>query len=291
MGYIENFCRKEETKAINNRLNKLYITWYETKIVPNSNLSISNNKGKKLNPLHLLTCTDSYLDSDNRCIIFGQESHDTKSEETLFSLCPQQYHLKDNGYLYNEEIHSKNVKAAPRTLFLQQRFKLAGLSECCKNREQLSPVDKSQFESILLNNLNKTSFEGEHTSVKKKGIIKQIYEEFEFEGRSCTVFEHEFQILKPRKIVFLCGKSYFNHIRRDFKTLFESNLDEIQNGLGNLKLNEKYHQVSEPIRISYKPDEADAFCTDIILGYHPNAHMKEELRATYDECLVKFVKG
>lgn len=277
MEYTATFCKKPETKQINARLKTLYNTWYLACVEPCRKDSV-NEQELLLNPLHLLTCTDSYLESKNKTMVFGQESHDTKNEHTLWDWAPADYFQDESSYAYSQSIHAGNRKLAPRTLFLKQRFKLAGLDP----RINLdNDAEKLTFESILLNNLNKTSYKGNHTPVKNDGgILDRLYQQIEFENKELTIFEHEVRILRPDRIIFMCGRSYLNHVKRDFETMLNS--QPIDKAVLNLSINTSL--ISEPIRMDYED-----FHTSILLTYHPNAHMTACQRSNYDSKLRTFI--
>ena len=279
MEYADAFCKKPETKQINEKLKALYNTWYLNCVEPFRKSSFSEQE-RLLNPLHLLTCTDSYLGSENKTIVFGQESHDTKNEHTLWDWAPVDYYLEESSYAYSKSIHEGNRKLAPKTLFLKQRFKLAGLDP---KGNLDSDVDKLKFESILLNNLNKTSYKGSHTPIKKDGgILDKLYQNIEFEGKKLTIFEHEVCILRPDRIIIMCGRSYLSHLKRDFKTMLSfQNIDE---AVKKLSINNCL--VSAPIQIAYEES-----LTSILLTYHPNAHMTTYQRCDYDNKLRAFIAG
>lgn len=290
MDYIDTFCSKMETRAINQKLRSLYTMWYVQKVESFNQDNIIEEKEKSLNPLHLLTCTDSYLESINRVMVFGQEAHDTLNENTLYTFPPEKYYLSEESYSYNKSIHAGDRKKAPRTLFLKQRLKIAGLDLDSLGSGALTDHDVVRFESVLLNNLNKTSYKGDHTPVKSDGILADIYQNVEYEAKSYTVFEHEFRILRPNRIVFLCGKGYGRHIERDFSTMLDYN-GVIKPALNKLSLKDDNCIVSAPISFQYEDVANETIHARAILCYHPNAHMTYGQRKDYNREILEFIEG
>lgn len=279
MGFLDTFCISEETKDINKKLKDLYGVWYRgLKIDGSDDLQLN---GKSLNPLSLLTCTDSYL--KKRVMVFGQEAHDTKNEMTICNK-PEDYFL--SAFHYDIAIHECK---APRTLFLKQRILLANLD---KNINMaFTTAEKQMFQGILINNLNKTSYAGDHLGVKKNGLLAEIYKPFEYDGILSTILEHELIILRPRKIVFLTGKGYWPHMKRDFQTVFPDGSMEKRKFFeaeNSLQLSSK--PVSDAIEFKYDSSSQKNVCKAVVC-YHPNARMKIDVRKEYDKVMLDFVNS
>ncbi len=283
MSFLDTFCSLKETRNINAKLKDLYGVWHRGLKIYDANDSQLN--GKSLNPLHLLTCTDSYL--KKRVMIFGQEAHDTNNAWTI-NKSPEDYYLTE--FPYDLAIHNCDRQKAPRTLFLKQRILLAGMDKKCANRP-FTEDEKQDFHSVLINNLNKTSYAGDHLGVIDHGLLARIYDPFEYEGTLGTIFEHELIILRPRKIVFLTGKGYWSHMKRDFKTIFAYGcLEELmREKVTNLNMSCK--PVSDPIEFRYRPGSQGEDCRAVVC-YHPNARMRIDVRETlYDKAMLDFVKS
>ncbi len=280
MDFLKSFCSLKETGEINGKLKDLYSVWHRgLKIGDTNDLQIN---GKSLNPLSLLTCTDSYL--KKRIMVFGQEAHDTDNEMTIRNKS-EDYFL--SNFDYDIAIHEGK---APRTLFLKQRMLLANIKKDI-NRP-FTPEEKQMFHGILINNLNKTSYAGDHLGVKKDGLLADIYKPFEYDGIMGTILEHELLLLRPSKVVFLTGKGYWYHMARDFQTIFaDGRMEEslFFETVDSLKLSCK--PVSDPIEFRYDSRSQEDACKAVIC-YHPNARLKKDVRENkYDKVMLDFVNS
>ena len=283
MSFLDTFCSLKETRNINAKLKDLYGVWHRGLKIYNTNDSQLN--GKSLNPLHLLTCTESYL--KKMVMIFGQEAHDTNNAWTI-NKSPEDYYLTE--FPYDLAIHNCDRQKAPRTLFLKQRILLAGMDKECANRA-FTEDEKQAFHCELINNLNKTSFAGDHLGVISNGLLARIYDPFEYEGIWGTIFEHELNILRPRRIVFLTGKSYWGHMERDFRTIFAYGClgKLMREQVMNLNMSSK--PVSDPVEFRYGSWSPEEDCRAVVC-YHPNARMRKDVReALYDKVMLDFVNS
>ncbi len=272
--FPEKYCGQDETENINRRLLALYTQWYDKcfKAIESEYADLS------LNAPFLLTCTDEYL--GNRVMLFGQEAHDTSSSLRDFHL--DQY-LNPESYSYEEYIHGEKKHPEGRrnlmsTNFLKTRKICAGIESDVKfiNNE----AAYKQFTSVLVNNLNKLSYGGKSTPVDKR--LNDFYKQFTFDEEEGNIFFHEFRILKPEKIVFATG-SYIKHLERAFG---KEVADQLKGSWQTLSLRKDgpHKTISDPGQFVFA-----GITIKYIYGYHPNAHLKDADRKSYENSIKNFV--
>lgn len=141
--------------------------------------------------------------------MFGKEAHyDEKGFNWLGK--NQEAYQTDGWYEYVNKVLNDEEK---NTYYLKTRKLISGVKNYESKTLRENVIDRKEFLSLLCNNLNKTSKSGNKTCIKE---VKELYDPFEFDGFSGTIYQHEFRILKPNKLVICCGKDYYRHINRDF---------------------------------------------------------------------------
>lgn len=269
--FIEDYCREEDTKRINNQLLDMYTTWFRDCF----------QKTKEFYPLEwplnlpqLLTCTDAYLKS--RIILFGKEANDTNSNIAFFNNALELY-KQSVSYRYMADI--KNDKAK-NTDFLKARKACAGLEH--ESFKDDSAAFK-QFSGVLINNLNKVSYGGKRTLLEDR-FKETIYRKFNYDGETENVFFHEFRILKPRKVIFLCGtdQGYIEHLKWHFG---EKIGEEIGACMTELSLDEG-HLFCEGKSFCFAENKDIKY----FYGYHPSARRLSSFREEYKKKLRDYYK-
>ncbi|MGN1433231.1 MAG: hypothetical protein ACI4XI_05950 [Ruminococcus sp.] len=294
--YNEN-TKLNETQDKNVQLMKLYKKWFEHM---NKNGLAEIGKKNQFNGMHLMTCFDSYISSSTRIMCYGKEAHTDEGRIEVFDKTYQQdtYYKYDYAIVHPEETKKKDS---------YNRFYL-------KTRKLISNIQNGdiptyeKFLSVINNNLNKTSFMGRYTpcfnnricrgkNKKISDIINQVdktvYSGFEFTGLTANIYIHELNILRPTHLIFLCGKGYNNHIKRDFGNDF---YDEIKKEINAINVKEK--PVSKPIAFN-EEQIRNLFGIDnygnsisIIFAIHPSAHMTKIIRNDiYEKSLNMFIKN
>lgn len=293
--FLEN-TKLNETQAINDQLMGLYTAWF--KHMKNNGLD-EIGESNKFNGMHLLTCFDAYVNKKNKIMLYGKEANSQDGRIEIFD----KNYQNDAYYTYDYAIVNPDKTSKKESY---NRFFL-------KTRKIISDIEDGEAPSydkvlsILNNNLNKASFKGKHTPCfnnkiykgKKDDIIemnklinktdKTAYSEFEFNGITKNVFIHELNILRPTHLVFLCGKGYNNHIKRDFGEKFYEEVNELIN-----KLNVKTNPISNSIKLNKEQIQTifelkDYECINLIFAIHPSAHMTSDIRKLYEQNLNGFI--
>lgn len=296
-GIFARIAKQPDTIETNIQLKKMYQEWLDTF---NDNV-LNEFAFDKFNGIQYLTCTDSYLKKKARIMILGQEANSTDYKFKNYKKDFKEIYQHDKYYSYEYAIsHPSETPVAhrPKTFYLSTRELICDYKEC--NPE-------NTICSALVNNLNKTSFMGNHTpcfngrktrSKKYKDIYKLInafdksfYKKFSFNNlKDKNVFIHELNILRPTHLIFLCGKGYNNHIKRDFG---ESFFDIVKKNIYSLKINDT--PVSAPVTIKREKIEElfgihNYDSIKILFTIHPSSHMTIETRKKYNDAIEKFCK-
>lgn len=285
-GIFHRNTKNAETKEKNGQLKEMYCKW-----IDHINLKLDKSKNHtEYNGIQYLTCFDSYLDSNSKVMIFGREANSNDYKFTERNDYFNGIYQNDLCYSYEyaishpEESYAKN---RAKVRYLQTRKLISGFDD---NR----PSEKAIL-SALVNNLNKTSKGGKYTPCcggidECDDFDKGIYSEFEFNEITKNVFIHELNILRPTHLVFLCGKGYNNHIKRDFGEEF---FKTVKGYIDNLSVtgNPISDQIElEKNEIKYLFDLEDYEKIQLIFALHPCAHMTGEVRDNYEEALRKFIE-
>ncbi len=272
--YVRN-KKMPETNILNIQLQEMYINWLE-----NINTKIKALGGydfSEYNGIQYLTCFDSYLQSNSKILIFGREAN---SADYAFDKRNDNFndiYRHDLYYSYEYAIsHPQDsyAKHRAKTRFLQTRKLICGFDDN-------APSEKDIL-SVLVNNLNKISKGGKYTPCDDN-IDKIIYSDFSHKGLTANIFIHELNILRPTHLVFLCGKGYNNHIKRDFGKDFYNMVYESIN-----KLSVKDKPISGPFTLDKQKIQTifgfeDYEHINLIFALHPSAHMKGKIRNKYEE--------
>lgn len=279
-GIFKKNTKLNETQETNKQLKDLYTTWYNYLI--SKGLSNICDIGK-YNGMLLLTCFDSYIKAKNKIMFFGKEANSSDGQIDVFD----NNYQNDAYYSYDYAIcNPDKTKKSDRnnTFFLKTRKKISGLSD-----DENPSYDKVL--SVLPNNLNKSSYKGKYTPCNND-IDDIIYSsDFTFNRLSGNIFIHELNILRPTHIAFLCGKGYNEHIKRDFgEKFYEMNKDAIN------QLSVRKSPVSDIITLK-KHQIKDLFgiegydSINIVFAIHPSAHMKKDIRSSYEQSLIRFISN
>ena len=278
--YVRN-TKMPETNILNTQLQEMYINWLEN--INNNINALGGYDFSEYNGLQYLTCFDSYLQSTSRIMIFGREANsaDYAFEKRIENF--KDIYRHDLYYSYEYAIsHPQDsyAKHRAKTRFLQTRKLICSF----KDNE---PSEKDIL-SVSVNNLNKISKGGKYTPCDDN-IDEIIYSDFWYNDLKANIFIHELNILRPTHLVFLCGKGYNNHFKRDFGEKFYIKANETINAL-----NVKTKPVSEPVTLN--KDEAceifdiENYDVNLIFAIHPSAHMSADIRKTYEDKLTDFIK-
>lgn len=283
MKMYSDFCYEEATLVINNnQLKPMYEAW--SKLINKMVDNLPEDILSKLTSPSLLTCSDSYLKSNKRIMFIGREAHHDKG--SLNDVFCENSYLTDEYTDYEDEIVKGEAK---ETNFLKTRRLLSGFDDY-NSRLTGQVKDGFKLMSLLVNNLNKTSFSGKAT--KCDADLNTIYQKFKYDG-SCieaNVFIHELNILKPDVLVMLCGRGYDEHIIRAFGENFYEYIKSKQ--VFDVKQNIK--AVSEIILIDKEKVKAwfgiDDYSFSVVYGFHPSARLKKEIRVEYEKALRMAIK-
>ena len=283
-GIFEKNTQSTETQEKNEQLKKMYHKWLE-----HIDSQLDNSKSYSgYNGIQYLTCFDSYLQSDfPRIMIFGREAN---SADYAFDKRNDNFkdiYRHDLYYSYEYAIsHPQDsyAKHRAKTRFLQTRKLICSF----KDNE---PSEKDIL-SVSVNNLNKISKGGKYTPCDDN-IDEIIYSDFWYNDLKANIFIHELNILRPTHLVFLCGKGYNNHIKRDFGKKFYDNVN-IANIINN-SINVKETPVSKPDMLDKQQIQTifgleDYECFNLIFAIHPSAHMSADIRNKYEEELRNFIE-
>lgn len=132
----------------------------------------------------------------------------------------------------------------------------------------------------LINNIAKfaTSTNGKQLPVSQKDTFwEKVYEKFEFKGKKATIYQHELEILKPKKVLLLCGPTR----KRAVELAFQLKSGSIDENVPHLNKNDcaKRFTISEYDQIEF------------MYALHPQAHMNSETRKEYDKRIEDFLKN
>lgn len=298
--------KKTETQEANKRLKSMYESF--DRHMKDEAAKHPGFSAYGYNGVQLLTCFDSYIESNKKIMCFGKEAH--TSAGRLFEY-PTKYQ-SDEYYSYDFAIAhiGDEPSVIPKcdcrnTQYLKTRRIISGIGA---NGED---ADEGKVLSILNNNLNKTSLGGNFTPCytendlpkkektdKWKNIYNQIirdkivYSPFEFEGVERNIYLHELSILRPTHLIFLSGTGYNNHIIRDFgESFFKEKIEPLMAELSMDTPVSKSQSVltKDEIKEWFNIDGYDTEI-EIIYAYHPSAHLSENARQKYNDDLSKFVR-
>lgn len=155
-----------------------------------------------------------------------------------------------------------------------------GIEDIINNRKKTpfcQKIQKVWEQCGLINNIAKfaASTNGKHPPISSKDSFwEKMYEKFEFNGKKATIYQHELEILKPGKILLLCGPGRKHAIELAFQ--FESGfIDRFVPHLNKDKCANqfKYNDIT------------------FMYALHPQAHMNSETRKEYDEQIEDFLKN
>ncbi|MBQ8183829.1 MAG: hypothetical protein IJ025_08045 [Clostridia bacterium] len=129
----------------------------------------------------------------------------------------------------------------------------------------------------LINNIAKFALNknGKHPPISQQDDFwRKMYEKFEFRGEIATIYQHELKILKPNKILLLCGPGR----KRAVEIAFQFENGFIDNFVPRLNKDKCANQFEY---------------NDITFMYalHPQAHMNAETRKEYDTRIENFLKN
>lgn len=297
--YVNN-TQLPETREKNTRLKSMYTTFYlHMKNVTKKERS--DFYAYKYNGVQLLTCFDSYTKSEKKIMCYGKEAHHDEGSLLIFPC----YYQKDYHYKYDYAIAHRYDKYSPisasdcpQTEYLKTRKLISGF--CATD---LPEEREAEILSVLNNNLNKTSLNGEFTPCypsvvnrKTKSYLRCktrddiVYSDFEFEGVSRNIFLHELSILRPTHLIFLSGTGYDNHIIRDFGEKFYT--EKIAPLIRCLSpdepttINCPCELSPEEIKDWFRINDYDSGIK-ILYAYHPSAHLSSS-REKYNKGLCDF---
>lgn len=296
----------ERSKNFNERLNALYTVFFQHMKKRESEIRECEKKDTSFlctdyNGIQLLTCFDSYLNSENKIMCYGKEAH--HGEGKIFDF--PAYYQDDYYYKYDYAIAHRYDKYSPisasdcpQTEYLKTRKLICGF--CATD---LPEEREAEILSVLNNNLNKTSLKGKYTPCypsvvnrKTKSYLRCktrddiVYSDFEFEGVSRNIFLHELNILHPTHLIFLSGTGYDNHIIRDFGEEFYT--EKIAPLIRSLTpdepttINRPCELSPEEIKDWFRINDYDS-SIKILYAYHPSAHLSSS-REKYNKGLCDF---
>ena len=159
-----------------------------------------------------------------------------------------------------------------------------GVIDIIKNQRKtpFCKIVKNAWENnALINNIAKFSYKDNNKNppVGIHDIFwKEMYKTFEFNGKKKTIYQHELDILKPKKVILLCGPGRVNAIIKAFN-------DEDNDNAFKEKL------------ITPKLDKDNCVCCfshnniEFLYGLHPSAFMKKEIRTEYNKRIDKFINS
>lgn len=282
-----------DTKKINAELKAMYSAFYE-KICQEAEDSDAVLYG--YNGVQLLTCFDSYIESDNKIMVYGKEAH-TDSGRLLEE---NPLYQTDEYYRYDYAIAHRNDENSPippsdcpETQYLKTRKLICGIEEDKKPSEE-------RILSILNNNLNKSSIGGNYTPCNKV-IDDLIYGRFEYKSESRNIYLHELNILRPTHLLFISGKGYDEHIKRDFgEKFYDGVVKDLIRELKDITKEAGYEPSSKTAELGNeeikKYFEIDKYFETeqkmkIIYAYHPSARFSAEAREEYIKRIKEYVNS
>lgn len=254
------------------------------------------------NGVQLLTCFDSYINAEKKIMVYGREAH-TENGRLLSKNATYQ---KDAYYGYDFSIaHMGDPSVGiPRvcctsTPYLKTRRIISGIDADGKG------ADENKVLSILNNNLNKSSLSGNYTpcNTNADGIIYSNFV-YEFNGKtseSNNVIWHELNILRPTHLIFISGKGYNDHIKRDFSRAFYfCVIKDLITQLKDITKKARYEPTSKTAELGNEEIKEylgidKYFETEqkmkIIYAYHPSAHFSGKARDEYFKRIQEFING
>lgn len=293
---FENNTRKKRTEEKNAELNAMYEAFYKSMEEKARNSDI---KPDGYNGVQLLTCFDSYINAKHKIMVYGKEAHTKDGQLIEKSDCYQQdgYYRYDYAIAHRDDKNSDIPKSDCReTQYLKTRRVISGIKKDGKDANKAEELEAKVL-SILNNNLNKSSVNGNYTPCN--GDIDKLYDTFtyEYNGKKSekrNIYWHEINILRPTHLLFISGKGYERHIKRDFSDEFYKKI--IKRMIKELKIKER--PTSKVVELGeedikdyfgikdYFADE-EYFNTykckkmKIIYAYHPSARLNSDTREKY----------
>ena len=290
---LENLTKCAETQNANKQLKALYDTWFEVirKSEEDSNICFRD----RLTIPMLLTCMDPYLSKEfnggKRIMLFGREAHitDTSVNKNFWSFISgtNNTYQTDDFYNYDKEIIEGRANA---TNFLKTRMLLCDGVKYVKADKLNNTYDKKTM-SVIVNNINKVSVNGEKTPCSEN--LEFLYRPFQFEGITANIFIHEIRILRPTHIVLACGTGAHQHINRAFDENYKNTKESFYKKLlAGQEAPKLISPINEPVTFSAKSINSTAFANDdykieFVMCVHPLARLKKELRNKYNDVLEK----
>ena len=193
-----------------------------------------------------------------------------------------------NGYYLNTK--DTNYKTGGIILYGQEPNGWAetfdsypeGINDIINNRKNTlfcQKIQKVWEQNGLINNIAKFSKKenGKYPPVNPKDCFwNRMYASFKYNETDGTIYQHELNILKPTKILLLCGPGRKQAIECAFG--FEKGIPD--NWIPHLN-------TEDCVKI-FKSEEYK----DITFMYtlHPQAHMSAEIRQKYDNEIKEFLK-
>ena len=296
-GIFDRNTAQPGTKRKNTELKAMYTAFYNH--ITSKRFDSEDFNAENYNGIQLLTCFDSYVEADKKIMILGQEAN--TDEGNIFDFL-QQYQ-KDCYYKYEYKIAHVGEMGISKSDCKQTEYLKTRKLICRSNKYE---DREKEILSVLSNNLNKTSLNGNRTECYPPGEPKRrtkkyiqyklrdemIYSEFCWNGFKGNIYLHELNILRPTHFVFLSGPDYRNHIIRDFGCGF---YEKIKNAIDSLSISDnpavtgdEYNlseeEISKLLRIDgYKSG------IKILFAYHPSARLKEA-RTVYNKRIEEFLK-
>jgi len=279
-GIFAEITKEFDTQLKNKQLKEMYQEWLK-KIDDNV---LANDNTSKYNGIQYLTYSDSYLNKSAKIMIFGREANtqDYKfdNRQDFFDKIYQH----DLCYSYEYAIAHPNesyAKDRKNTFYLKTRKLICGFND--------DKPDEASICSVLINNLNKTSFMGKFTPCDKD-FDNSLYSDFDYNGLKKNVFIHELNILRPTHLIFLCGKGYDNHIIRNFGENFYKEIEILIKDISSKKNPVSGTKTLEPGKVKDLLGIENYGELKILYATHPSAPMKGNIRDEYKSKLEKFIK-
>lgn len=195
-----------------------------------------------------------------------------------------------NGYFLNT--HGSNYNKGGIILYGQEangwdkdfNTYAVGLIDIIENQRKtpFCKIVKIVWENNgLINNIAKFSYKDNNKNLPvspNDDFWGKMYKPFKFKDTEKTIYQHELDILKPKKVILLCGPGRVNAITKAFN-------DEDNDNAFKEKL------------ITPKLDKDNCVCCfshnniEFLYGLHPSAFMKKEIRTEYNKRIDKFINS
>lgn len=204
---------------------------------------------------------DLYLCWEKNYNITNNYFQDNEDYSKSYYLQADDMYLNNRTIIYGQEANAWNENIDTYLDVIRNKF---------KNDTKKTPFIKTiiLFNNALINNISKISKITFKNGIKK-GIntnINGMYESFFFSNGRKTLFQHEIDILKPNKVILLCGSKYKNRIQKAFDVKIEETLN-----------------IKTKLFIRFKGyNDIDFFYT-----CHPNARLSTQVRNLYNDELIK----